>query len=653
MKTLPAEEPRRPAVAIGKPRSLHLSLSTGHVVGKIASYTALVLGALVMIFPLFWMLTASFKPEWQILTQPPIWIPSEWEQVRAGDTAKEFPLWYATAPDGSKTTVFEIGARRYTTVADVTRIDGLISVPAGELSDPKPATIDGVSLNVRIWSSNDGPRKVVALARDGDNLVVAPVESLAGLAERRPLDEVNARDRANVEIDDVRYTGRAADDEGGVLVQAGPETQLDVVAPRDVAEAAFLAAEDAPINPEFFPIGNTELQLYRLKDHPEDGWYVLLSLEAWQPIIDLDELQDESLVVSAGQLTGETAPRAFGDVSMPVNVIALEDGTAQDVIVIDHLEDRVLVIPADSVDTLRLAPVSNNLGDPFVQRINTFPVRYIDDYEVGRDQISVALIGDRQTKALMAPQSAIADVFDVPGRSLERVLHVRLRYENYLEAMSKNLGGATFFTFFKNSGIVVALNLIGHYFSVILVAYAFARLRAPGKNILFLILLSTMMLPFPVLLIPTYEIFNSFGMLNTLWPLFIRSFFGNAFLIFLLRQFFMGIPRELEEAAVIDGANTFQVLWSVILPLSKPALATIGIFTFWWNWNAFLEPFVYVNSVKNFTVSLGLAFFKGQYVYNFHWLMAAGMVAIIPMILIFFFAQRYFIEGIQMTGLKG
>lgn len=653
MKTLPAEESRRPAVAIGKPRSLHLSLSTGHVVGKIASYTALVLGALVMIFPLFWMLTASFKPEWQILTQPPIWIPSEWEQVRAGDTAKEFPLWYATAPDGSRMTVFEIGARRYTTVADVTRIDGLISVPAGELSDPKPATIDGVSLNVRTWSSNDGPRKVVALARDGDNLVVAPVESLAGLAERRPLDEVNARDRANVEIDDVRYTGRAADDEGGVLVQAGPETQLDVVAPRDVAEAAFLAAEDAPINPEFFPIGNTELQLYRLKDHPEDEWYVLLSLEAWQPIIDLDELQDESLVVSASQLTGETAPRAFGDVSMPVNTVALEDGTAQDVIVIDHLEDRVLVIPADSVDTLRLAPVSNNLGDPFVQRINTFPVRYIDDYEVGRDQISVALIGDRQTKALMAPQSAIADVFDVPGRSLERVLHVRLRYENYLEAMSKNLGGATFFTFFKNSGIVVALNLIGHYFSVILVAYAFARLRAPGKNILFLILLSTMMLPFPVLLIPTYEIFNSFGMLNTLWPLFIRSFFGNAFLIFLLRQFFMGIPRELEEAAVIDGANTFQVLWSVILPLSKPALATIGIFTFWWNWNAFLEPFVYVNSVKNFTVSLGLAFFKGQYVYNFHWLMAAGMVAIIPMILIFFFAQRYFIEGIQMTGLKG
>jgi multiple sugar transport system permease protein len=653
MTTGSTEKTQRPSTGIGKPPSLRLSMSTGHVLGKIVSYTILVLGAVVMIFPLFWMLTASFKPEWQILTTPPIWIPSEWEQVRAGDTTKQFPMWYATTPDGNKTTVFEIGTRRYTSVADVTRIEGLVSVPSGDLTDAKPTTVDGVALNVRTWKSPDGERKVVALARDGDNLVVVPVESLEGLSERRPLDEVNSRDRANVEIDDVRYTGRAADEEGGVLVQVGPETQLDVVAPREVAEAAFLADEDAPIDPEFFPIGDTELELYRLKDHPEDEWYVLLSLETWQPIINLDELQDKSFMVTADRLAGNAAPRIFGDLSLPVDVVTLDDGSTQEVIVVDHLEDRYLVLPFDSLDTLRLVPVSSNLGDPFIQRVNEVPIRYIDDYQDASEQVSVALIGDRQTKALVAPQSSIANVFDVQSRSLKRVLHFRLRYENYTEALSKNLGGATFFTFFKNSAIVVALNLVGHYFSVILVAYAFARLRAPGKNILFMVLLSTMMLPFPVLLIPTYEIFNSFGMLNTLWPLFIRSFFGNAFLIFLLRQFFMSIPRELEEAAVIDGANTLQVLWSVILPLSKPALATIGIFTFWWNWNAFLEPFVYINSVKNFTVSLGLAFFKGQYVYNFHWLMAAGMVAIIPMILIFFFAQRYFIEGIQMSGLKG
>ena len=225
----------------------------------------------------------------------------------------------------------------------------------------------------------------------------------------------------------------------------------------------------------------------------------------------------------------------------------------------------------------------------------------------------------------------------------------QILWSYYLKAVTT----IPFFLYLWNTAYITLASIVGKVISITLVAFAFARLQWRGRDAVFLLMLSTMMLPFPVLLIPTYEIFNKLGMLNTLWPLFIRSFFGNAFLIFLLRQFFMSIPRELEEAAVIDGANTLQVLWSVILPLSKPALATIGIFTFWWNWNAFLEPFVYVNSVKNFTVSLGLAFFKGQYVYNFHWLMAAGMVAIIPMILIFFFAQRYFIEGIQMSGLKG
>ncbi len=195
--------------------------------------------------------------------------------------------------------------------------------------------------------------------------------------------------------------------------------------------------------------------------------------------------------------------------------------------------------------------------------------------------------------------------------SLKRVLKIRFRYQNYTEALSRDVGGANFLTFYKNSAIVVLLNLLGIYLSVIPVAYGFARLQAPGKNFMFLLLLSTLMIPFPVLLIPTYEIFKKLGMLNTLWPLFIRSFFGSAFFTFLLRQFFMSIPRELEEAARIDGANTLQVLWNVMLPLSKPALLTIGIFTFWWNWNSFFEPFVYVSNIKNFTVTVGSGVFQG------------------------------------------
>ena len=280
-------------------------------------------------------------------------------------------------------------------------------------------------------------------------------------------------------------------------------------------------------------------------------------------------------------------------------------------------------------------------------------VGYREDYMELDERHAIAIVGDRRDMALIAPQSVVTSAFDVPSESLSAVLEINFSIQNYIDALSKDLGGATFFTFFRNSILLVVLNLIGHFFSVTLVAYAFARLRAPGKNFLFMLLLATMMLPSPVMLIPTFEIFQKLGMINTLWPLFIRSFFGNAFLIFLLRQFFMPIPMELEEAARIDGASTLQVLRKIILPLSMPALATVGIFTFWWTWNSFFEPYVYLSSPQQYTVSLGLAFFKGQYNTSFHLLMAASMVVILPIIVIFFFAQRYFIEGIQLTGLKG
>lgn len=626
-----------------------LSLSNRRLISRTISYTILIVGAVIMIFPLFWMLTASFKPEWQILTQPPIWIPSEWQHAQAGDTAKDFPLWYTTQ-NGEKLEVIEIGTRRYTTAVDVTQIEELESIPADQLGTAAPKTVGNLTLNVRSWP-NEG-KEVVALARDGDNLVVAPVDSLLDRALRIPLDELNAGKRANNEVSGFAFMGRELET-GSIYIQVGPETQLTVVAPQQIADAAVLVNEAAPVNPEFVPIGGTELEIYDLKDQPEGEKYALLSLEAWQPILDMDEALDNGYVVNNDQLKGERETRTINDASMVADTVTLDDNTTEEVLILVERTNQTFVLPVDEADTLRLAPVSKGLGEPFVRTVDGVPLRYVDDYEEGRDKIEVVVVGERTTHALMVPQSAISGAFDVDSKTLERVLKFRLRFENYTEALSKNLGGATFLTFFRNSALIVLLNIIGHYFSVVLVAYAFARLRAPGKNVLFIILLSTMMLPFPVLLIPTYEIFNKFGMLNTLWPLFIRSFFGNAFLIFLLRQFFTGIPRELEEASRIDGANTFQVLWHIMLPLSKPALATIGIFTFWWNWNAFLEPFVYVNNIQNFTVSLGLAFFKGQYVYNFHWLMAAGMVAILPMILIFFFAQRYFIEGIQMTGLKG
>jgi multiple sugar transport system permease protein len=173
-----------------------------------------------------------------------------------------------------------------------------------------------------------------------------------------------------------------------------------------------------------------------------------------------------------------------------------------------------------------------------------------------------------------------------------------------------------------------------------------------------------MMLPFAVTIVPLYEIFvrageftERIGMFkighDTLWPLFIRAFFGNAFLIFLMRQFFMTIPIELEEAARIDGASRAQTLVYVLIPLIKPALATVVIFTFMWIWNSFMEPLIFLNSPHNFTVTLGLNFFQGQYEVHYQLLMAASTAAMLPMLILFFFAQRFFIEGITLTGLKG
>ena len=636
--------------AIGKPRRQRLSRLAGRRIKLTITYILLIAGGIIMVFPLLWMLMASFKPEWQILTNPPIWIPSEWITARAGDTTKEMVLWYATDPEGEQQRVLNIGTRRYTTVVDIQALaDQMASAPAADLSDAQAQTVDGVTLNVRSWK---GGGEVVALARDGSNLVVAPAEAVAAAAQRMPLDLVNSGARANLEIGDYKFQARELESEGITVVPLGPESQLTVVVPKDTAASVFLEPPDALSDPEFFAVGDTDLQLYSLQDHPADERFVQIGLETWQPVIDMDEALKYGYTLPTADLTGTPELHPFEMATLPVYRLVQDDGGEQEVVLLTQTGPNSFVIPLADAQTIRLSPLEK-LAYPFVKTVEGVSLRYLDDYVEHGEKTSIAIIGDRVDMALVAPQSAITDAFDVNSDSLDRVLQIRFRYENYIEALGRDVGGASFMTFYRNSAIVVALNLLGTLTSVTLVAYGFARLQAPGKNTLFLVLLSTMMIPFPVLLIPTYEIFRTLGMLNTLWPLFVRSFFASAFFVFLLRQFFMSIPRELEEAARIDGANTVQVLWYVILPLSKPALMTISIFTFWWTWNSFFEPFVYVNTIKNFTVTLGLAFFKNQYVYTFHWLMAAGMASILPIIILFFFAQRYFIEGIQLTGLKG
>ncbi|GAB4560892.1 MAG: carbohydrate ABC transporter permease [Anaerolineae bacterium] len=222
------------------------------------------------------------------------------------------------------------------------------------------------------------------------------------------------------------------------------------------------------------------------------------------------------------------------------------------------------------------------------------------------------------------------------------------RWDNYIAALTY----VPFGRFTVNTSIISALTIIGHLLSCSVIAYGFARLRAPGRDQLFILVLATMMLPYPVTMVPLYILFKMLGWVNTFLPLTVPAFFGSPFFIFLLRQFFMSIPTDLEDAARIDGANTAQIIWHIMLPLSIPALATVAIFTFQNTWNDFLPPLIYLHKQSLYTVALGLSFFRSTYTVNWAYLMAASLATMVPVILVFFAAQRLFIEGITLTGVK-
>ncbi len=225
-----------------------------------------------------------------------------------------------------------------------------------------------------------------------------------------------------------------------------------------------------------------------------------------------------------------------------------------------------------------------------------------------------------------------------------------VQFTNYFQALTI----LPFGRYFLNTIIIVVLTIIGTILSCSISAYSFARLRWPYRNLVFGILLSSMMLPYAVTLIPTYLGWSLLGAIDTYFPLIIPAWFGGgAFNVFLLRQFYMTIPGELDEAALIDGAGYFTIYSKIILPLTRPALIVVGLFTFLNSWNDFLGPLVYLNSEIKYTLAIGLESFKGLYNAQWHLLMAASTVVILPAIIIFFIGQRYFIEGIAMTGLKG
>lgn len=225
-----------------------------------------------------------------------------------------------------------------------------------------------------------------------------------------------------------------------------------------------------------------------------------------------------------------------------------------------------------------------------------------------------------------------------------------VRWENYAEALT----ASPFHLYLLNTLVIVVASEIGVLLTASMAAYGFARLRFPGRDFMFTVILSTIMLPWVVTMIPRYILFKQLGWLDTPLPLIVPEWFGGgAFNIFLLRQFFRTIPRDFTDAARIDGASEFGIYWRVVLPLIKPALTAVAIFLFLHHWNDFMGPLIYLTSPEKYTISLGLASFKGLYTTQWHYLMAASTATILPVLLLFFLAQRYFIQGIVMSGIKG
>jgi len=245
---------------------------------------------------------------------------------------------------------------------------------------------------------------------------------------------------------------------------------------------------------------------------------------------------------------------------------------------------------------------------------------------------------------LLTSVKDIGDIFVYPPKWLPSKPH----FENFTRAFQ----AAPFGRYYLNSLFVAVSVTLGQLITCSMAAYAFARLQFKGRDVLFYIFLGTMMIPYQVTMIPSFMVLHWLGWIDSYKAMIVPGL-ASAFGTFLLRQFFMTIPKELEEAAYIDGCSKFRVLWQIIIPLSKPALATLAIFTFMGTFNDFIWALIVVNSEHLRTVQLGLAVFRDRYITDWDLLMAGSVMATLPILMVFFFAQKYFIKGITLSGIKG
>ncbi|MFQ3566168.1 MAG: ABC transporter permease subunit [Aggregatilineales bacterium] len=628
------------------------------------SYLLLTLGACFMLFPVIWMVSASLKPDWQIFTTPIIWFPQAWINTPAGETTALINLWQAPNEDGVIEDVVRLGRQRYTPIVAVETITQVMLIPREAAGRATSTPVDGINLNVRQWQGEP----VVALGTYGDDLIVVNVDALQEI-EIISLFEFNQgqRGRHTFIIDDVSATVEVrtlvGEDEGTRdYIALGPQFETITVVSADATEHMRLVFSTDLESIGTQPVGETFIEVFTVGDEE----YILIEQAEWRPVISINALREHAFTVPLSTLSIDSEPSVFGVSVLRTGLYQPQEQEAepQPVVILassQNLGTALVMEPAHVEEHVQLIQ-SSQLAETLVENVNGFSLRVRDFNRITSDDplvdISrtgpiVGLVGETQRMSLVVPVEAAASARDVMINETSLKTRPSLRIANYQLALTREISGVNFIRFFMNSAMVAGLSIAGHLFSCTLAAYGFARLRSPGKRILFFIVIATLLLPFPVTLVPVYEIFVNLGMVNTLWPLFIRSFFGNAFFIFLLRQFFSTIPVELEEAARIDGANRMQTLVYVLLPLMKPALATVTIFTFLASWNDLFNALIYLQTPPNFTVAIGLSAFSGVYSAEFNLLMAAAVIVMLPTIILFFFTQRFFIEGITLTGLKG
>jgi multiple sugar transport system permease protein len=635
------------------------SINRNRRITHIFSYLLLITFSLMMVLPLLWLVNGSLQPEWQINANPVIWLPRDWLSVHAGTTNRSLYKYLLTAPNGDKIEVIQVGVRSYTTVVDVSKLTTFESVPRAQLTDAVATVSGNLKVNERTWKKPDGStEQVVAMARDfnnDQNLLVVPASQLAGALYQYPLDVVNQSQSSTFTISGVDLdTHILPDSRQGLAI--GPEDELWVMGPPSIASQGKMIQPKMLGEKDFQTFGQTQLAVYPVQGEPETARFINLAQESWQPLLPQDIVKKYGILAKEDELSTDRNTKTFNGINMTTRIYSPAGGSPQEMAILFSNSNESLVFPLDRLTALTAAPYTG-LVEPGSVEIGTLTYRVKTDFENPDKSISpMALVGDMQDFAIIIPTTAVTTAYDARPGDLTRSTVFHLNFDGYSKVLNLKLQGVPFWRFFLNSGYLVVMNTIGYFISCVMVAYGFARIRAPGKNILFVILLGTMMIPYTIITLPTYLIFRDLGLLGTMVPLWIRSFFGNAFLIFLLRQFFMTIPYELDEAAYLDGANRFQILTLVILPLSKAALATVGIFTFWWTWNSFLDPLIFTTKQEYYTITLALNSFNQLYGAGtsgyYDRVLSGAVLALVPMVLLFIFAQRYFIEGIQMQGLK-